>query len=369
MKLCPVKISLIIILSISGLLPGKSGIICKSILKPLSLNNFIALLETLSLINGNLYINWINIVPLNFNNYKNSQIYKNTINEQKETKLNNKLEKIINKMFNNDYSFSHDLLDYNGLYIGEFYNIYRNIYYENMKKIKWLIFIYDNKYLIQHLDIYLDLSQILINNSYNDLSDVDKNIFTNKIRSVKLSNNIEMWKNIIIFMVNNYSSKLIIKSDIIKSFIINNIDDDSNASDYIKVSIYDNITNEDIYNYLQNIEPEFIWEYLKESLINFESTIYSKYLIKNNSLDNNYFYYDNNITLKNIYNIAKSLSHTVDWVLLPTKFSSLNFNLQKEFFKKYQNTNIKSWFNIRKNLNRERLFKISNDEYNIVTSH
>ena len=332
-------------------------------------HNFIALLETLSIINGKLYINWVNVVPLNFDNYKNSQIYKNTINKEQETKLNTKLEGIINKIINDDYSFSHDLLDYNGLYIGEFYNIYRNIYYENMKKIKWLLFIYDNKYLIQYLDIYLDLSQILINNSYNDLSDVDKNIFTNKIRSVKLSNNIDMWKNIIIFMVNNYSSKLIIQTDISKSFLINNIDNDSYASDYIKGSIYDKITNDDIYNYLQNIEPEFVWEYLKESLINFESTIYSKYLIKNNSIDNNYFYYDDNITLKNIYNIAKSLSHTTDWVLLPTKFTSLNFNLQKQFFEKYHNTNIKSWFNIRKNLNREKLSKISNKEYFVIINN
>ena len=41
--------------------------------------NFISLNETLSIINGKLYVNWLNIYPLTENNYKESTIYKNTM--------------------------------------------------------------------------------------------------------------------------------------------------------------------------------------------------------------------------------------------------------------------------------------------------
>ena len=43
-------------------------------------HNFIGLNETLSIINGKLYVNWLNIYPLTENNYKSSNIYINTIN-------------------------------------------------------------------------------------------------------------------------------------------------------------------------------------------------------------------------------------------------------------------------------------------------
>jgi len=92
-------------------------------------HNFISINETLSIINGKLYVNWLNIVPLNLNNYKESYIYKNT-----EINLN----QAIYNLQNNNFL---ELINYNGLYIGEFYNVFRNIYYENIKNIKWLIFI------------------------------------------------------------------------------------------------------------------------------------------------------------------------------------------------------------------------------------
>jgi hypothetical protein len=81
-------------------------------------NNFIGLLQTLEIMNGKYYINWVNIVPLNLTNYKESHIYKETIEFLKN---DNKLTLIIN---------SQPLNTYYGLWIGDFYNVLRHKFYE-----------------------------------------------------------------------------------------------------------------------------------------------------------------------------------------------------------------------------------------------
>ena len=40
--------------------------------------NLIAIIENLKIINGKLYVNWINIVPITEEEYKNSDIYINS---------------------------------------------------------------------------------------------------------------------------------------------------------------------------------------------------------------------------------------------------------------------------------------------------
>ncbi len=102
-------------------------------------HTFIGLLQTLEIINGKSYINWVNIVPLNFNNYLDSKLYTETVNRIKL------LLSTINNKTTNEISFflSMNLVVYNGLWFGDLYNIFRLKYYEEAKIIKWFFFPYE----------------------------------------------------------------------------------------------------------------------------------------------------------------------------------------------------------------------------------
>jgi hypothetical protein len=311
-------------------------------------HNFISINETISTVNGKLYINWINIVPLTENNYTKSKIYIDTLEYLKK-----------NTLADDIYT---NLIDYNGLYVGEFYNIYRNAYYENIKKVKWFIFINQNKnYYIQYLNKIFNFDNFFNLNSYDDLNNYDKLIFNNKLKNIN-KNEYYIWKNIIIYFVNNYTYKHFIDKNISTSFNMNideSIDGDDNKYEYnyfIRLK-FNKITEEHIENFLSNIDPMHFWDYVKESLNIFKSTIYANFLIKDNKITDMFnLDKDSQINLKNIYNIAKSLSHYSQskWVLLPIKYSSLTVENQLNFWNKFNN-NIgnSAWINISKNLELE----------------
>jgi len=300
-------------------------------------HNFISLNETLSIINGKLYVNWLNIVPLNLNNYKESFIYKNT---------EANLDSAIINLQNNNFI---ELIDYNGLYIGEFYNVYRNIYYENIKKVKWFIFINNNEYIIQYLANKFNFDNFFEFNSFDDLDSIEKANFKRNLTNIK-ENEYYIWKNIILFFVNNYTYKTKI-NDYKTPFLFNIENDGTEDNDFTNKTQnnINNITNIDIKNFIDNIEENYLWDYIKESLIIFESNMYSKYLIKNNKVINITYFENSKLNYKNLYNIAKSLSHDTEWNLLPTKYSSLSIDQQKEFWNKF-NLVTANWLNLRSNI-------------------
>ncbi len=328
-------------------------------------HNFMSLLESLNQINGKLYINWINITPITIEDYKESVIYKTTINKFEETVGN----------IMNDKS----ILDYNGLYIGEFYNVYRNIFYESVKKIKWLIFPFlinndkkyinndkkyinnDKKYIIQYIDDLFNLDSIY---------DSKKNIYNLKSMYLNFSQTeYEIWKTIIIFMVNNYSAKNVIDKKIIKPFLLEQTNNESNDDDFINRTNNElkKITNEDINNFLENIKDSLLIDFFKESIDELKSTVYSKFLFdENNKLHKTFVYVNEskNLNLKNLYNIAKTLSHSIkNFELLPTKYSSLSNQQKNDFFTKFLEKDISNWLNIKKNLDRENSRELSTNEY------
>jgi len=304
-------------------------------------HNFISLNETLSIINGKLYVNWLNIIPLNLNNYKKSFIYENT---------ENYLNIAINNLQNNKFL---ELIDYNGLYIGEFYNVFRNIYYENIKKVKWLIFINDGKYIIQYLNNKFNFDMFFEFNSYDDLDIIEKNNFNHNLNNIN-ENEYYIWKNIILFFVNNYTYKSKINNYKIP-FNLNIENDGKEDNDFKNKTLIEieKINNSDIKLFIENIQSDHLWDFIKESLIIFESTMYSKYLIKNNKIVNDLYFENSKLNLKNLYNIAKLLSHDYNkWELLPIKYSSLEIQLQKDFWLKY-NSKTKDWINLGNNLKLE----------------
>ena len=299
-------------------------------------HNFISLIDTLAIVNGKLYVNWINIIPLNLKNYENSRIYKNTI---KEKELNSSIDKF----------------SYNGLYTGEFYNVYRNIFYESIKKVKWLIFIFNGEYIIQYLNKIFNFNNFFESYSFEDLNDKEKNKFNTQLKNIT---DYSIWKNIIVWFVNNYTKiKLILNKEILEPFKME-IKSDGKDGELIRESRnkFNNISNEQIKNFIDNINPSHIWNFIKESLDIFESTIYAKYLIKDNKIKTELYLPETKINLKNIYNISKALSHNnlKDWDLLPIKYSSLYPGEKEDFWKRFNNKiPNQDWIQLRNNLKLE----------------
>lgn len=316
---------------------------------------FYSLLETLFIVNGKLYVNWLNVVPLSLNNYKSSHIYNQTMSE---------IDHYIDLAMVND---TESLVDYNGLYLGEFYNVYRNIYYTNIKKVKWLIYVNNNQYIIQYLSKIFNFDNFFTYNCFNDLDMIEKNTFENQLRTIRSKNELIYWHNIIIYFVNNYSYCNLLDDAILEKFRLA-VDDAIDYDFVVKNNHNNSITSQDILDFLKEVSPEAIWDYIKESLVIFQSTIYAFYLIKDNKVQD-YLYYENTkLTLKNIYNIAKSMSHisSDNWELLPCKYSSLTSQLRTLFWDKFKTNNISNWLNLKNNLSIEKGYQLSDIEYTVL---
>ena len=369
-------------------------------------HNFLGLLKTLEIMNGKYYVNWINYSPLNLENYYESKIFKDT-----ENKLN-ELERIVS----NQNSFieleKNMMINYSGLWIGNFYNIIRVNYYENAKKIKWLFFPYEitqsrHFYLIQVLNQILDLDKIIDLNSinYDDMIEDDKLYFNNKFKTMifNISQNIsitnilnldfEIIKYMLVFMINNYSLKINLPGNKRKFELSNELeinDDDFSRDDLRTIN---RITNQDIIDYLKVLEINSIshvWNFLNESIKNVINSSYGKFLIKNNKIVNTFYYepfnskfkdndkYKNNVreklNLKNIYNIAKSLSHRdlSSWneEVLNKNYVSLDLISRREYFGKiFDLIDISIWINLNSNLTRQIQYPFNyNQKINEITS-
>ena len=127
-------------------------------------HNLVSVIETLTIMNGKFYVNWINITPISYSKYKKNKLYKNIIDE-----LDNWLDS-----YTDDNKYQDFLLNYNGLYLGDYYNVIRNYYYQSIKKFKWVIFNKkirissrksDGIYMIQYLDKLVD-NYFLFNYSF-----------------------------------------------------------------------------------------------------------------------------------------------------------------------------------------------------------
>jgi len=367
----------------------KNSIYNNKMIYELLYHNFIGLLQTLQIINGKSYVNWINIEPFNFDNYISSPFYIATENVLK------KIETIVKTK--NEFSdvievFGNCLLKYKGLWVGDFYNIIRIKYYQELKKIKWLIFPYETEdiqiYLIQGLNKMINIDFIINStvNYYEYLTDNEKDNIEKKLNNVvtNFKNNItqftnfkidiEIIKNLLIFFINNnnacenYIDILKWKSDD-ENFNDTQIDDYTNN---ISILI-NNITIDDIINLLQYIIDNnfinYLWNYLKNVILQFKYSVLYKFLTyydentKNFKLNNKYYYnvfsskfnnekIKNKLNLKNIYNIAKILSHNLDnWTLKESNFISLTVNKKCDFFACLYN--IENVINIKNNLKKQ----------------
>ena len=353
-------------------------------------HNFIGLLQTLEIINGKTYINWVNISPINLSEYFTSTIFKRTINRLDELKSNISDERILSKFL------SKNLIDYGGLWFGDIYNILRTRFYEDAKISKWLIFAYEtsdtNKiYLIQGLNKMFNINKIINSqfNSWEDMIDVEKVYFENKIINVldnlkqnqpineKIKLDYEILKYTFIYLFSNYSNKEEIYDKVWDKFVLKS-EQDEETDDFTKSDLkkIKEISNQDILdclNYINQNKINHLWNFLKESLNLFEGTAYSKFLISRNangkSITNMYYWQPigtiddserdkikNKLNLKNIYNIAKSLSHksTKEWIANDKNYISFNNENKLKFFNRINNLeNKNNWISLKGNLQRQ----------------
>lgn len=331
-------------------------------------NNFVAMLETIKITNGKLYVNWINTTPMV--NYKEHSFYKKSKKE---------IDKIIEICTKTDIDIDMEILkvikNNKGLWLGDYYNILTNGYYRSMKDIKWVIFCrkistkyyYSIQYLNRMFNNTLDTMFNYID--YDSMEDNDKLQFSNRISLIynNIKYNIstledveyeyDLLQNLFIFMSNNFSDKHLLPEEFTK-FAINIIEDEMDL-DPDEDKDYP-ITKQDIINTIGVLTPQHLWKYIKETLVELKTSIYGKFLIKGNKINMDYFNYilpdkkektDGCINLKNIYNIAKLLAHsTNDFIQYSTNYKGLYPDQSIDFFKRFCKTDDTNWINIKNNI-------------------
>jgi hypothetical protein len=333
-------------------------------------HNYIGILKTLQIMNGKYYINWVNIVPLE-ENFKNSELYKKTYNGLNDFKI--KLAS------NNNFDIYNFLNNYYGLWFGNIYNVIKINLYDEIKPIKFFFFTYkiDDKqmYLLNYLNKIFNLNTTFEFEDYNDINSKDKILFTESLlkETYKIESDstiFDLWKQLLLFLANDYSKRFNITSvqEYINKFSFTPIKNQLNFNDefgfddeYTKPvnEILQSIEKEDVIYILKNIETNHIWNFLYESIRKLENTYLKNYFIKDKKIDTSLYNFPNQSTLnfKNIYNIAKSMTHIIkngEWHSFDSHYISLPFDNQKEFFNRFLgNKPFPQWLNLRKNIERE----------------
>uniref|UniRef100_A0A6C0H7C3 Helicase ATP-binding domain-containing protein n=1 Tax=viral metagenome TaxID=1070528 RepID=A0A6C0H7C3_9ZZZZ len=291
--------------------------------------NFIGLLHTLYIINGKSYVNWVNIIPLDINTYNDTLLFKSTLNKITE----------INETINTNYKtiIINNLLNYNGLWLGDIYNILRINYYDNFKKLSWLIEpINNNEYVINKLNVIFNLDKILNLDyyNYNDLNTGEQILFN------KILNNLTPLYEVNILLEKFYES-LDSRNDLKKKYYQKN---KFNTHDKYETSFF-------IKDIIKMNKIDILWNFLQKIILEFKKSAYSKFLIINNKIVSNYYYkpINNNIILLNsslnlylIYKIIEllmSYKYNNNIILYDQNYISLNNKNQKEFLNRLFNTN------------------------------
>lgn len=361
-------------------------------------HNYLLLLETIQSVANKLYVNWINIRPVDSANIGSLQAYIKTDRNA------------INRSITAWDFVSNDKRGRmnGGLDASEMYNIFSNFLYHPIKKIKWIIYdvyINDEPYRYTYiLNNLLDISNPGINIAWNVLDESSKLIFKqqlnklinlfinnegyNELSSSKLSYVVRV---LLTFFDKNYRYKTQAINDGYVEFsgeIESNEDNEEEDND--------DISNLDLIKRsaksLLNL-PEHIYEYIRLSFNELSNTWYGNYFLKYDSLKKTYILeinkepsaielnplikksYQRYFTIKNVYNYAKSLTHIVQnnrYRELPKFWKSLNDNQKKIVLDRLnsQSTgNVLSWFNIMRYLTKLVGLNVINAQYENIKIH
>ena len=263
-------------------------------------NNYLLLLETIQTIANKLYVNWINIRPVDSESILKSKYYELT-----NQAINS--HKIINET---PFTKSNGAMSG-----GEMYNILSNYLFHNIKNIKWVLYdVYINKqptkYLLNIHDI-LDIDNCVKNVPWNLLNETEQFTFNEK------------WNNVANAFIQNKPYDRFSALDItyiMRTFFFffkkyyqidekYEINDDADEHENIMIEIMPQLKDlaRDSLTYGNKI-----YEYIRDCLYQLRFTWYSKYYLNYNKEINNYELNksqqpQNEYTAKHIYNYTKSL--------------------------------------------------------------
>lgn len=331
-------------------------------------DNYLLLLETIQSVSHRLYTNWINIRPVDF---------------ATATTLSSFIE--TNKIITEHKVVAWDVVIDNleghnnkGLDASDIYNIVTNNLYYSIKDIKWTI--YDmtvsgkNYKFIYLLNELLSIDNCVRDISWNLLDENSKIIFTQNWKKFVynfmqnmpygslLGNDVGFIMRVIIIFFNNRYKH--INQAIGDGYVkLNNIsDDDINFEIDVSAKELKMIRRS-----VMSIEnhPEYIYDYIKESLNEMKLTWYGQYYFKYNdgkyemdkSPDPKARQYKNDdeyYAIKNVYNYAKSLCHYTnsfgEYTEFPRFWKSLNDDQKQTILKRLnwdgEASELMNWFNI-----------------------
>ncbi|ARF09815.1 HrpA-like RNA helicase [Indivirus ILV1] len=339
-------------------------------------HNYILLLDTIKTVANKLYVNWINIRPIN-----NSQL--NTFRPLLETIKTYPIDEW------NPMDKKSKYKKYQGLDISEIYNVTANYLYHEIYRIKWILYELIPKGHTYKTPLrFLDCLSLLF-----DIDHAIKNIkWQNLDEDIKKKLN-NQWNNFIHLFEKNEGYDILNRENIaymLKTLIVffdrygsNKIDD----KEYVKLELNNKKEDkeedeDDIVEDLQNLEalmntasslknkPEYIYEYIRHCLYDLRSTYYAKFYLEYNKDKNEYEYKldrdnvfyikENYITVKNLYNYAKSLISYVNptikkYIQFPKYWKSLNDdekNIIKFRINHTDDNTVMEWFNLGRYLQR-----------------
>lgn len=383
------------------------------------------------------YVNWINILPYTMEDIYKSELYNNTLemfNEENYREGDSSYEKDENGKI--IYSKIHELsnvdLEQCFLPFNDIYNTILNDLFLSVKDMKWLIYETQQQRIpfVILLNSIVNLDTILQEKKWKYLNRIDKEKFSGQWNSLKLQakNNGDinfLFKNIIAFFQKYYKNiSTLIDKKLYKKYSETNINDYNEVDEENK---FDDIDINIFYDSVNKTPVEYIYDYLYDTIIRFKNTWYfnneKEYLTKENrkkfkNINENFYvfiydttediiklqdkyispillFFDFNypnkklfITLKNIYNLSKSITHVLRgelYILRANNYSSIEsykdidmINLLSikgkivKFYKSDNDISLKKkiegeqefeknieWFNISNNI--KNLYKIDNN--------
>lgn len=332
-------------------------------------HNFYLLKETIQTVANKLYVNWIDIRPIPVVNIQDNEIIKNY------PRIMNILNQTTNAFENNNLLIYDPVIEdkqarnYGGIYIGDIYDVLANNLYFNIKSIKWLIYDgFNNNNELQ--PFYYYIHNILLQGDFlqnwNDLkvSSINEVPFINKSVSIPPKTVRLIVKSIIYFFDKWYMrNKDILDTGYIpldlKGLSPGEIDLEDDEETLSRSDKFDNI----LFKTLPTMKPERVQEFINESFERFKNTWYGAILKDYNTVVE----FDNNITAKNIYSFAKSLSsykQDKSYIQYPRYWKTLNDTDKKEIQKRLNwnvktDGNVKKWFTITRYI--RYTYKLQND--------
>ena len=324
-------------------------------------DNFILLLETIKTIANKLYVNWINIRPVDKASIKKLQSYQETkvrFTEHKITSWNP-----FNDTDETKYNTGLDGLD--------IYDLTTNYLYYGIKDIKWTIyeiFIDQVPYkLINMIHSIVNLDSIINNEPWNSLDHRAQQEFVGQLTNLmQILDQNTSYNNLTPKHINYIATTLVI------FFNNSNSSRDAINKGYIPLQFSVNEDEEEDNIELEKIEkikisaksllkcPDNFYEYLRNSVNAFKNSWYAQYYLENDKLNQtSEAYYPNQIfTIKNIYNYAKAIANHTDksadgkkvYIGYPRFWKSLNDDEKSIILARfnYQTSKGKPWFSIKR---------------------